>query len=604
VAPPLQPYIKLPLNSDSAIDVDDSLYNFLSPQLPMTMPPSNQATTTAASIDNVSDKSPDFGSVVDGSFNNSPVHDAIDEVLVSIDCSTGKNNLDLMNMPLSAIAEEVLNSLHNDDEDDMDTLAADEHTSSLKEDKVPEPRSSPTNSSTEEGTTEFKVDLVTSSSAEAAEAATGAESCNSAMTDTVADEVVVKVEYTVEEKKEPNPTPPSHPVMNINRVASDSALIKQSEPFSELPLPPAAKPSLHHAASTSVLELSSSHHHHASLTAANLSNSNFAPEPPVKPAAQQAPARSASSNTLFSEVPEWYQKGLRVELLLQAAESVNWLQDSGVSASALPSAEAIRSTISSMTTTDVNPRRVMQRNDRTGPRISPPQSSRPNNAAMSMRDAATAKSSYSQYVQEDLSLEDDRMIFNQLYNNPIGGFDAFDTHDYDLNFVSSMEGDSLWPDDSFHENSNQQFTSSSSSPSKIVRNASSSSADVANIYRTHSIAELNQSMDDAPGDDMWLDDIDPDYANVDDMMDDMMIDHYMDSLASNRSSVVKGNRSGSTSSGSTASARSKLTGNTNKATSDSEKLLLHIPLTSIQKRKSPSKTKLKSSSASAASPLP
>lgn len=35
----------------------------------------------------------------------------------------------------------------------------------------------------------------------------------------------------------------------------------------------------------------------------------------------------------FSDIQMWYQKGLRVEYLLEAATSVNWLQDSGVSSS-------------------------------------------------------------------------------------------------------------------------------------------------------------------------------------------------------------------------------------------------------------------------------
>eukprot|EP00595_Chromulina_sp_UTEXLB2642_P001067 CAMPEP_0196767686 /NCGR_PEP_ID=MMETSP1095-20130614/41852_1 /TAXON_ID=96789 ORGANISM="Chromulina nebulosa, Strain UTEXLB2642" /NCGR_SAMPLE_ID=MMETSP1095 /ASSEMBLY_ACC=CAM_ASM_000446 /LENGTH=530 /DNA_ID=CAMNT_0042136227 /DNA_START=82 /DNA_END=1671 /DNA_ORIENTATION=+ len=89
IAPPLQPYIKLPVsidneNGESTIDVDDSLYNFLSPQLPTY----SLGAVTTQSVDGMNTTTIAYlNSSVDN--NSFMIYGSTPNILNSIDSTTG-----------------------------------------------------------------------------------------------------------------------------------------------------------------------------------------------------------------------------------------------------------------------------------------------------------------------------------------------------------------------------------------------------------------------------------------------------------------------------------------------------------------------------------
>lgn len=250
VAPPLQPYVKLPPNCEDAIDVDDSLYNFLSPQLPTF--PMVGSSTNLDSISSYAPYAPEVPTISMGGHGFSAGADGIDDsgVLFSVDCSSvGQSAMnDVMNMPLLAIANEVLDTFQSDGHEDA-----------------------------------TKISTATGGLAET--------------------------------------TPvPQMTIFPQSNVFVDTTTSMLSKPFSDQFRSKESSASLYET-----------------KEALNSSNSAFP---------TTSLTRQMSSSSVYSDVPAWYQKGLRVELLLEAAESVDWLQDTGFNSNVPESASQTNMSIS------------------------------------------------------------------------------------------------------------------------------------------------------------------------------------------------------------------------------------------------------------------
>lgn len=604
--------MKQPPNSEAnAIDVDDSLYNFLSPELP-SFPLASEISETQPS-EGMTAAFPGATNYENMSISNGG---NLMESVVTIDCSTGKNSdRDPLNMSLSAIADEVLHSLRNDESFMMDVVST---ISSMNEhgDDAPVPEtkndsSVPEKVLTIEEKTESEIGKLndesrivnSASSVLSVISSLNDESAFDSISDSKMQETEqveagnnqVEVESSISSTHQEGLISPR----NIEETAHEKILDN----------------SMQEGKFSSEQSMLIDNHH--SISSNNVNNMASATN------AELGNKSRANFSAMYSDIPLWYQKGLRVEYLLEAAESVNWLQDTGF-VNPPPGAVTFETIKKSHIGTASSTPRTNEQGD-----IS--KSNRPMSVSMNKAEkkgnsteskGLRPSNSVTNFLKEDLSIEEERSLFNQLYNNPME-FDEQLDHDFANNYDINT-----WNDVSHHyfiSDNSADVTTSPTNRRRVSKATTSSNTvddndhDRPFIYRNPSLAELNPSMLPDADEDLWLQGdayglnaaYDNSFNKDDLMMDDSyFMDDYLndtfDIVATNhenasnarRTQKPKGrNHSSNAGSGTPKASAAASNGFSNGTTTKkinsnkSENLTLVIPTASDKKKNNPKKAK-------------